>query len=136
MNDEITEIPTLKEAELNEVPGFYKSLANNPVADMVKNHIPGTNFFNLIQRKEITTTIPAGSVVGPFVLAGQKEEVVTHRFKNSIFPFVYTPVLDTLVFVRGARAEENKVYVDILNGSLVDKTVTFTLYLYKFIQKR
>lgn len=133
---DIIKLDKLSQGALNKVPKFYDSIVNNPLVDLLKNRISSKRFFRFVGQREFDVTIPKREFINPpgINVAGTTNFSFAHNSKRQVFPFVYAPLLETLVAISGVRADSTDVYVDVSNFNTSDKTIKLVVYLYELFE--
>lgn len=139
MSDEIIELKTLEEADLDRVPEFYESLTDNPIADIVKGKKTAYDFIRLEKKLIIEATVPGYTFIpmpGIFI-PGTVTITQDHGLKGvTPFAFVYNNITAESVFSGGIKTNDKNIQLTLGNVGANPATVRAQVYLYKFIQKR
>lgn len=139
MNKEIFEPAVLKEADLDEIPEFYESLTDNPIADIVKNRKTAYDFIRLEKKLIIEATVPGYTFIPEFgiFIPGTITVTQEHGLKKiTPFAFVYNNITAEAVFSGGIETNDKNIRLTLANIGANAATIRAQVYLYKFVEKR
>jgi hypothetical protein len=135
----LADIEILKEADLDPVPGFYESLTNNPVAEIIRD---GNVYNSLVRLKKFfdyRVTIEGRQLISPpgIFVAGLQTVTGNHNIKEGeIFGYVYTPLVVDLVGLRPLRYDDTSFSIQIGNFNPGPKTIEFRIYFFQILKKK
>jgi hypothetical protein len=138
MSDYI-KVEEIEEGAINETPSFYQSLSGNPLVELLKGRQQAEKFLRFAERRVFDVAVAERETIAvpfpPFSLtvAGVTNFEFEHKKSSPVFPFVYSPLIETLVATSGVSADAEKVYIDISNYNTEAKTVKLVVYLYELI---
>lgn len=123
----------IKEAGLNEVPDFYTSLTDNPIADIADHRRVDRAFISLKEIRRVSTTIPAApSLSVPMIITLTE----SHNLKGQAWGFVYSGGIEGVTLINGVGSDDQNLYIELENYNTTPQAISFNLHINELTIKR